>query len=178
MELLAALPFFALLLAFAQARTHELRTETTRAVSRERNPAALPYKSRDYLVTQAEKRFFHALKEALGEKHFHICPKVRWADLVNCDDETWHQGFGDAISRQHIDFVLADSKTLRVRMLVELDDSSHDGPHRQARDRFLEAVTKRAGLPLLRVKTQATYDVAKLRARVFARLRERTPRIG
>ena len=61
-------------------------------------PGALPYFSREHLLSQAELTFYHALRRAVPQ-HLMICPKVRLADVIHCSGEAWKQGFGGRISQ-------------------------------------------------------------------------------
>lgn len=56
------------------------------------------------------------------------------------------------ISRKHVDFLLCDSQTMRPRVGVELDDSSHAREDRQTRDALVQQVFDAAGLALLRFR--------------------------
>ncbi len=51
-----------------------------------------------------------------------------------------------------------------------LDDKIHLIPARRARDKFLGDACRRAGLPLIRVKTAQRYDVDEIRETVKAHL--------
>jgi hypothetical protein len=131
--------------------------------------ALLPYSSRVFLLSLAERRFFLALRDALSP-HFHICPKVRVADVIHCPPDLWKR-FGGAISQKHFDFVLAHPDSFRVGCCIELDDSSHEQRERRARDAFLDASLRAARVPLLRYRVRRDYDIEALRRRIFATLR-------
>lgn len=131
--------------------------------------ALLPYSSRVFLLTLAERRFFLALREALSP-YFHICPKVRVADVIHCPPDLWRR-FGGAISQKHFDFVLAHPESFRVACCIELDDSSHQQLSRRNRDAFLDASLLTAQVPLLRYRVRREYNCEALRRRVFATLR-------
>lgn len=96
--------------------------------------------------------------------------KVRVADVITCSDADWRRGFGGAISQKHLDFVLCEPRTTRIILAVELDDRSHEAPHRQRRDRFLNDTLQAAGIRLLRVKARAQYSAEIIRLLVNAAL--------
>jgi len=122
-----------------------------------------------FLLTLAERRFFLALRESLSP-YFHICPKVRVADVIHCPPDLWNR-FGGAISQKHFDFVLAHPKSFRVACCIELDDASHEQRARRNRDAFLDSSLRAARVPLLRYRVRRDYDLEALRRRVFATLR-------
>ena len=59
---------------------------------------------------------------------------------------------------------------------IELDDRSHEEEERQERDALVDDVFAGAGLPLLHVPAQKTYDPADLKAKVASLLTQ--PRSG
>lgn len=130
---------------------------------------SLPYQGRGTLLTKGEAAFYGPLLEAVGDR-FQIMCKVRVADVLTCSEADWRRGYGGAISQKHLDFVLCEPRTTRIILAVELDDRSHDAPHRQRRDRFLNETLQAAGIRLLRIRARAEYSVEILRRFVFARL--------
>ncbi len=79
--------------------------------------------------------------------------QVRLADIINCSESDWQKGYGPKISAKHIDFVLFDKNTTKIRLCIELDDPSHDKPERKRRDVFVNKALESAGVPLLRILT-------------------------
>jgi hypothetical protein len=73
-----------------------------------------------------------------------------------------NQGARNKIDRKHVDFLLCEPKTFKLLLGVELDDASHQRAKRVARDRFVDEVFERAGLPLLRVLAKRNYDPESL----------------
>lgn len=140
-----------------------------------RRRESLPYEGRGTLLTKGEAAFFGPLQEAVGAE-FQIMCKVRVADVLTCSDADWRRGFGGAISQKHLDFVLCEPRTTRIILAVELDDRSHEAPHRQRRDRFLNDTLKAAGMRLLRIKARAQYSTDIIRKLVSAAIGQ--PRVG
>ena len=125
----------------------------------------LPYYARDFLLTDGEMPFYEILVKAVGSK-YHICPKVRLADIVHCDEHDWKRGFGPMISSKHIDFVLMHPKTSEIQLCIELDDLSHDLPERQARDEFVEDVFLITEVPFLRVRMTKQYNPSEIKRQI------------
>lgn len=126
---------------------------------------ALPYRLRDDFLSPAERSFFRALASAAGEQLV-VCPKVNLADIFFVLKPNENVAYRNKIDRKHVDFLLCDATSLTPRLAVELDDKSHQRGDRQARDAFVDEVFKVGGLPLLRVPTRASYDVATLASQV------------
>lgn len=76
-----------------------------------------------------------------------------------------HDSF-NRIAAKCVDFILCDERDTRPLLVVELDDSSHRRPDRQARDAFVDAALRSADLPILHVPWQPRYDSAKLAAAI------------
>lgn len=130
----------------------------------------LPYYPEKYLLTQKERYFYKALELAVGDT-FKILFKVRLADIVHCSEKMWDRGFGHRIATQHIDFVLVDPDTAKIRLCIELDDPSHDHPRQQKRDRWKSLVLDKATVLLIRIKTEQNYTPNIIRKRIWVNLR-------
>jgi hypothetical protein len=130
------------------------------------NRRARLYTKRPALLTAAELRFYQALLAAVPAGTA-VFVKVRLMDLVAVADDAWRR-HGAPGSGMHLDFVLADATTTEPRLAIELDDRSHFRADAQKRDAFKDAALVAAGLPLLRVRAAARYDVAGLRSSIQA----------
>jgi hypothetical protein len=126
-----------------------------------RGEGRLPYYSRQFLLSRGEMAFYRVLTRALPPGLV-ICPKVRLADLIGCSGDAWRAGYGGRIAGKHVDFVLADAGTLGIRLVIELDDRSHQRSDRRDRDMFVDCALDAAGIPILRVPAAAKYDVRHL----------------
>lgn len=129
---------------------------------------ALPYARRHELLTKAERDFFAVLRAAAPEG-WYVFPQVRLANLVMLKKGTrnWKPHYS-RVAQKCVDFVLCDGDDIGPRLVVELDDSSHDRPDRQARDTFVDAALRAAGLPILHVRWQRHYDSVALAGQIRA----------
>jgi hypothetical protein len=127
---------------------------------------ALPYKRKDYLLTQAERSLFGVVSEALKNQYL-IFAKVRLADLVWMPKgtESWQSHF-NRIQSKHVDFVICDRASIRPLLCVELDDASHGQASRKTRDVFVDSALRAAGLPLVRIVASKAYNVAEVRSKI------------
>lgn len=123
---------------------------------------ALPYFSRETLLSDGELAFYEVLRWSIPEG-VAISMKVRLADVLDCSSAARQQGYFAKVSQKHLDFVLYDVVTTRILAAVELDDRSHQRRDRQRRDQFLEEAMSTAGVSLLRIPAAAHYDARKLR---------------
>jgi very-short-patch-repair endonuclease len=140
-----------------------------------RQPAStttrLPYARAPQVLTDAERVFYEALLQATPS-NLVIFAQVRLANLVHTTERRPRQRKYDffRIQAKCVDFVLCDADSTAPRLVVELDDASHQRQHRRERDAFVDAVLAATGLPILHVPWQRSYDVADLAHRVRALL--------
>jgi hypothetical protein len=126
-------------------------------------PRRLPYTKRESLLTKSELKFYRSLQQAVAGD-WEIFAMVRIADLVRVQKGvTKYQSWLNKILAKHVDFVICDLATFNPLVAIELDDKSHNRPHRQQRDQLVNQIFESAEFPLIRVKIQSTYDVKKIR---------------
>lgn len=127
-------------------------------------PEALPYRLRaDALLTRTELAFYQVLRVAVGNAYT-ICAKVNLADIFETRPFSLvHQ---NKIDQKHVDFLLCDPASMRPVAGVELDDSSHQRADAQKRDQDKDAAFRAAGLPLIRIQVQQSYDPNQVRAKL------------
>jgi hypothetical protein len=127
---------------------------------------SLPYRRKDYLLSQAERSFFGVLSDAVNGRYL-VFAKVRLADLVWLPKGTERrQTHVNRVQSKHIDFLVCDHREVRPLLAIELDDASHGRPDRVTRDQFVDAALSAAGLPFLRVAARKAYNVAQVREQV------------
>jgi very-short-patch-repair endonuclease len=129
-----------------------------------------PYAPIPQLLTPAE-RDFHAALQAAVPAGYQLFAQVRLAGLVQVkpharrDKSHWWR-----IQAKCVDFVLCDARTTAPRLVIELDDSSHNRADRQARDAFVDTVLAGIGLPVLHVRWQSRYSPPELASRIAEKL--------
>lgn len=112
---------------------------------------AYKYAKNPSLLTQNETNFYKALLPIAQKMKLSVCPKVRLADIVTpCKGQNWQAAF-NKIQSKHVDFVLCKDQMIPA-LIIELDDSSHDRPDRQARDAFVDNVFKMVNIPILHTR--------------------------
>lgn len=118
----------------------------------------MPYRKK-LLLTKNEWAFYKELKPIADEMKLSVLAKIRVADLVEVDGSVnkseWQKYF-NKINKKHIDFALANPANLRIELLIELDDNSHNNAQIE-RDKFVEELYKKTGYAFLR--TRGTGDL-------------------
>ena len=136
--------------------------------SRERE--LLPYRRRDDFLSAAELKFFHVLKGVVGQ-HFHVCAKVRISDLLYVVNRNKNMGHANRIDRKHVDFVLCDPQGMQPKLVIELDDSSHQRADRKKRDELVDAAFAAAEVPILHVTCRSQYQTEDLKQQIRTALK-------
>lgn len=123
----------------------------------------LPYRKKDYFFTVAERNFYQVLSQ-IAERHNELLfAKVRLEDLLWLPKYAENRfGLRNRIKSRHIDFVLCDKQNIRPLLAIELDDSSHQTGERIERDSNIDRILHDAGLPILHVRVQPTYEMSIL----------------
>ncbi len=103
------------------------------------------------ILTKPEQRTYHALRLAAGND-FQVMAKVRLWDIFWLTNEPpERKQHLSRLSCRHVDFLLCEPETLKPRLGIELDDSSHQKPEAVAADRYKDELFFAARLPLLRL---------------------------
>jgi|SRR6266850_4720466 len=127
------------------------------------------YEAIPALLTPAERSFFGALRQAVGDD-YHIFAKVRLADIIRPVQGPSRSGWQAALNRivgKHVDFVLCDVACLKVVGVIELDDKTHRRFERGLRDAAVDAALANACIPIVRIPARASYSPAQLREQVL-----------
>ena len=124
-------------------------------------PPTFAYALRDDFISPAELSFFRVLRHAVGDE-LYILSKVNLADLVYAPSQPAQFVAWQKINRKHVDFVVCSAESLRPRLVIELDDRSHQRADRAARDRFVDGIFAEVGLPVLRVPARFAYSATEL----------------
>lgn len=136
--------------AFLWYQLDNLKKQQTQEQEEPKTNEPMPYTAAK-LLTRREYAFFKALQPLAQKYNLMICPKIRLADLVSVPQGTKEAKWFNYIKAKHVDFTLCDMD-LRVKLIIELDDSTHDRPDRQTRDDFVDRVFQQINIKLLHVR--------------------------
>lgn len=107
------------------------------------------------LLTQNELRFYKSLRNIALKYNLNVLAKVRIADIVKVESGLSRKEYTIAFNKiqsKHVDFVLASPQDLSIRMVIEVDDSSHDTAKRKQRDIFVDTLYTKVGIPILHTR--------------------------
>lgn len=124
------------------------------------------YKHKEFLMTETETRFYHVLKELLGDS-YELFVQIHVGSITTPYAKKWRWKkalfFGDKFS---IDYLVCDKHELRPILAIELDDWSHTLPKRRKRDKFIDRILHEAKLPLLRFRQDESKDIEFVQLRL------------
>ncbi len=123
------------------------------------------YAVKDTFMTAPERELYARLIKTVGGD-FEVFPQVALVSLV---DKTTFNSFRNELFRI-VDFALCDKKSLKPRLIIELNDASHKRADRIERDEKVKCILERAGLNLLTVTTDERLDDKTLKRRIYSAL--------
>lgn len=133
---------------------------------RKKIPNSVTYELREAVLTRTEKRFYEALRAAVGTTYV-VFAQVRVADVLQVPkglERPRARTAFNRISSKHFDFLICEPTSYEIHAAVELDDKSHQRADQTQRDSFLNEAANSADLLLIRFEAQRTYDVDAIRA--------------
>ncbi len=128
------------------------------------------YKRKNFLMSRAEHECYDALMLAVG-KDYYIFPQVHLPTIVDSKvvGQNWRGAFRH-INEKSVDFVLCDKAYIAPKLVIELDDRSHERVDRQERDKEVERILEVANLPLLRLENHGAFKPEELAQKILKSL--------
>lgn len=124
------------------------------------------YYGKKYILTRAETDFYEVLKEVVGEKNIIFC-KVRMEDLIGAKDNKYKQANRNRIKSRHADFAIFNKENLTIRLVVELDDRSHNSSKAREVDKFKDEAYGSAGIKIARIIRKPHYNHQELSKQII-----------
>lgn len=113
------------------------------------------------LLTKNEWHFYKEKLKPLADKYnLQVLTKVRMEDIVGVKkslDKKERASARGKVRARHFDFVLTN-QDLKVLMVIELDDRSHENEKAKKNDNFKDEVLKQIDLPYIRTKRNGDFE--------------------
>ena len=133
------------------------------------------YKPKRYVITLNELNFYTVLMEVAKELDLILFSQVSLYNILetktNLDSSTKTTYF-NKIASKSIDFVLVDKKDCRIKLCIELDDSTHNKKNRIKRDKFINELFQSLEINLLRYPSYPVYYKDTLKKRIQKNIKE------
>jgi very-short-patch-repair endonuclease len=124
------------------------------------------YKRKDFFLSRAEHEFYDALTAAIGQEYL-VFAQVHLPTIVDnkIKGQNWRGAFKH-INEKSVDFVLCDKAYISPKLVIELDDRTHNRLDRKERDVEVERILKDAGLPLLRINNHGQFNPVEISQKI------------
>ena len=116
------------------------------------------YKPKRYLISLNELNFFKELKKLIDVMDLNLLTQVSLYSLIETKYKKYNYEEFNKIKSKSIDFVIADKKSCRARLCIELDDTTHENKERKNRDIFINELFESMNIPLLRITVKENYE--------------------
>ena len=104
-----------------------------------------------YLMTTNEKAQYRKLLQWASKHNLIVFSKVRLLDLITPrKNQENYKGALWKIQAKHVDFVICD-QDIRIKVIVEINDGSHNRQDRTQRDSFVTDVLQACGYKVLMI---------------------------
>ena len=127
------------------------------------------YKPKRYITTLNELKFYNVLLEIAKELDLILFAQVSLYSIISMNDNLNNsdkQTYFNKIASKSIDFVMVDKQDCRVKLCIELDDSTHLQNKRKERDKFINDLFRELEIPLLRYPCYNIYYKETLKNKV------------
>ncbi|MBE6378523.1 MAG: DUF2726 domain-containing protein [Lentisphaerae bacterium] len=130
---------------------------------------------RKALLTPNEAAFYTEFQKIMPVGR-QLCCKCRLEDLMRIPDNVpGKNAQRNRIKSRHVDFVLFNPITGFTDYAIELDDSSHNTPHRRQDDLFKDELFRQIKMPLIRIKARREYNCMEIQREITAQLNKLPP---
>lgn len=119
------------------------------------------YNKKEYLLTQQELKFFKLIKNITEKNNLNIFSQVALYEIVTSKNI---KDF-NKIKSKTIDFVITDVNS-KIKLCIELDDTTHIRENRQQRDKFLEELFEQLNIKLIRIPVQSYYNLKDIEEKI------------
>ena len=119
------------------------------------------YNKKEYLLTQPELKFFKLIKNITEKNNLNIFSQVALYEIVTSKNI---KDF-NKIKSKTIDFVITDVNS-KIKLCIELDDTTHIRENRQQRDKFLEELFEQLNIKLIRIPVQSYYNLKDIEEKI------------
>ena len=118
------------------------------------------------IFTETELNFYRICKMIADEQNLEIFPKMTLKEILYVKDENGNKNpykYFSKIDKKHIDYTIYDPVKNDIIVCIELDDSSHQRDDRVKRDVYVDAVLYMAGINLVRIPAQRSYNINEIK---------------
>lgn len=117
------------------------------------------YYKKDYVMTQAELKFYRQLKNITNELNLSIFPQVDLERIINVKNNK--NAYRNRIKSRSIDYTIVNNENCKIVCCIELDDYTHNYNNRKQRDEFINNLFNNVNLKLYRYNLNTDINIIK-----------------
>ncbi len=106
------------------------------------------FQKKDYVMTQAELKFYRELKKITDKLELSIFPQVQLERIISVKNN--NRSYRNRIKSRSIDYTIVTNKNCKIVCCIELDDYTHNYNNRVKRDEFINQLFFSTGIKLYR----------------------------
>ncbi len=120
------------------------------------------YKKKDSILTKPEMDFYREISSVLNDKYI-LLPQVHLSSILEhkIAGQNWKSALNH-IQRKSVDFVIFEKQNLEPKIVIEVDDSSHQREDRIERDGIVKEIFELEGLAFLRTGYSSLSNTAEM----------------
>ena len=115
------------------------------------------YYKKDYIMTQAELKFYRELKKITDKLDLTIFPQVDLERIINVKNN--NNAHRNRIKSRSIDYTIVSNKNCKIICCIELDDYTHNNTNRKIRDEFINELFYNVNLKLFRYNLNTNLEI-------------------
>lgn len=124
------------------------------------NESDITYTSKSSIMTECEKEYFDVIRNIVGESYI-VQPQINLASVINKAQGSKYQ---NELFR-NIDFGIFDCY-YNLKLLIEINDSTHERSDRIERDRKVHHICQEAGIPIITFWTKFGVNESYIEKRI------------
>ena len=123
------------------------------------------YMAKRYIITLNELIFYKVLLEIAKELNLILLCQVSLYSIIQTKNK--NDAYFNKIRSKSIDFVLVRQADCKIKLCIELDDSTHNYQNRIERDKFINSLFQDLNINLLRVKSKSVYNKESIKQQIL-----------
>ena len=129
------------------------------------------YNKKTTLITKSEQGYFSAIKEGVPSDYF-VFPQINLASFIEKVDDS---KFRNELFR-NVDFLITDGNYV-PRIVIEINDMSHNSTDRKERDEKVKNICEEAGIPIITLWTSYGINQSYINEKIAEALDAPTKRV-
>ena len=149
------MPFYLIIIAILIAISLFLNEKTKDNIPKTINFSN--FQKKEYIMTQAELKFYRELKQITDKLELSIFPQVQLEKIISVRNN--NRNYRNRIKSRTIDFAIVTNKNCKIVCCIELDDYTHNYQNRIKRDEFINKLFETTKAKLLRYDLNTNINI-------------------